>query len=168
MAIARRNACAKTPFAFERRDATREDDVMMRDYEGSNGYGRQVRHYDEDDGDDRRMRRRERDGGSRDDRESGRRREMRSDRYDEDAMPFARRHEEPQRLLGNTVASVWEITAQSRTSFEDAMRYGIERARETLRHIRGAWVQGQELVLRGNEIYAYRVQLKLTFVLDDR
>lgn len=80
-----------------------------------------------------------------------------------------RAHDEYEpRMLGNSLASVWEVTAQSRHSFEDAIRYGIDRARRSLRHIRGAWVQGQEVLLRGGEIYAYRVQLKITYVLDDR
>ncbi|HWB78931.1 MAG TPA: dodecin family protein [Nannocystaceae bacterium] len=79
----------------------------------------------------------------------------------------ARDEYEP-RQLGNSLASVWEVTAQSRDSFDDAIRYGIDRARRSLRHIRGAWVQGQEVLLRNGEIYAYRVQLKVTYVLDDR
>lgn len=73
-----------------------------------------------------------------------------------------------QRAEGTTCASVWEITAQSPESFEDAIRIGIARARRTTRHIQGAWVQGQEVVLRNGDIYAYRVQLKLTYLLDDR
>ena len=127
---------------------------MMHEHDNSNGYGRNTRYY-EDDREEHDYRSRDYDRGYDDDR--GRERE---------SMPFSRR-ESTRRMLGNTVASVWEITAQSRTSFDDAIRYGIERARRTLRHIRGAWVQGQEVLLRNNEIYAYRVQLKVTYVLDD-
>lgn len=129
---------------------------MMHEHDHSNGYGRSARYEDERHDDEYRSR--DHDRGYDDDR---------AGRYDREAsMPFSRR-EAPRRMLGNTVASVWEVTAQSRTSFDDAIRYGIERARRTLRHIRGAWVQGQEVMIRNNEIYAYRVQLKITYVLDD-
>ena len=88
---------------------------------------------------------------------------------DHRGTPEERAHDDYEpRMLGNSFASVWEVTAQSRHSFDDAIRYGIDRARRSLRHIRGAWVQGQEVLLRGGEIYAYRVQLKVTYVLDDR
>ena len=146
---------------------------MMHERDNSNGYGRHMRH----EGGGREDEYRSRDfydrDGDRDEIRGGsdhqlewNDRESRSSRYDEPSMPYGRR-ETPRRLRGNTVASVWEVTAQSRTSFDDAIRYGIERARRTLRHIRGAWVQGQEVLLRNNEIYAYRVQLKITYVLDD-
>jgi dodecin len=135
---------------------------MMHEHDSNNGYGRQMRY----DGDRHEDEYRSRDYGREDDHEQWSDRDSRSSRFDEESMPFSRR-EAPRRLRGNTVASVWEITAQSRTSFDDAIRYGIERARRTLRHIRGAWVQGQEVLIRNNEIYAYRVQLKVTYVLDD-
>ena len=131
---------------------------MMHEHDRSHGYGRQMRYEDERPDDEYRSR--DYDRGEWSDRDAH------SSRYEEESSPYSRR-ETRGRLRGNTVASVWEITAQSRTSFDDAIRYGIERARRTLRHIRGAWVQGQEVLLRNNEIYAYRVQLKLTYVLDD-
>jgi flavin-binding protein dodecin len=93
--------------------------------------------------------------------------DAREDRW-ADVQPPGSRSEYRPRRMGNSLASVWEVTAQSRHSFDDAIRYGIDRARITLRHIRGAWVQGQEVLLRGGEIYAYRVQLKITYVHDDR
>jgi len=91
----------------------------------------------------------------------------RDDRRDMASRPM-QRNLMRQRAEGTTCASVWEITAQSPESFEDAIRIGIARARRTTRHIQGAWVQGQEVVLRNGDIYAYRVQLKLTYLLDDR
>jgi hypothetical protein len=174
--------CGRAPVCqirsrHERPVVEREDDTMMHEHDRNNGYGRQMRYDDDRHQDEYRSRDdygdrggdRGRDYGDRgreDDHEPWSDRDSRMSRFDEESMPFSRR-ETPRRLLGNTVASVWEITAQSRTSFEDAIRYGIERARRTLRHIRGAWVQGQEVLIRNNEIYAYRVQLKVTYVLDD-
>ncbi|HEX2467610.1 MAG TPA: dodecin family protein [Solirubrobacterales bacterium] len=42
-----------------------------------------------------------------------------------------------------SVAKVIEITSSSSESFEDAIVKGIEKASETVRDIRGAWVKEQ-------------------------
>lgn len=65
-----------------------------------------------------------------------------------------------------SVAKVIEITAQSSESFEDAIRQGITKAKETVRHMSGAWVKEQSVALQDGEIVAYRVDLKVTFLLD--
>lgn len=65
-----------------------------------------------------------------------------------------------------SVAKVVEITSQSKVSFEDAMRVGIKKAAETVHGIKGAWVRGQKLIVEKGKIVGYRVDLKLTFVLD--
>lgn len=65
-----------------------------------------------------------------------------------------------------SVARVTEIKASSKTSFEDAVQIGVARASETLKNVRGAWVQDQEVLVGDNgEITEYRVLLKVTFVL---
>jgi flavin-binding protein dodecin len=64
------------------------------------------------------------------------------------------------------VAKVIEVTASSPDSFEDAVRVGIEKSGETLRHIKGAWVSEQKVELEEGKITAYRVTLRITFVLD--
>lgn len=64
-----------------------------------------------------------------------------------------------------SVAKVIEITADSPTSFEDAIRQGIERAGERVQGIQSAWVQDQEVRLDNGKITSYRVKLKITFVL---
>lgn len=66
-----------------------------------------------------------------------------------------------------TVARVTEITASSSKSFEDAVRKGIKRSSKTLQNVKGAWVQEQSVVVEGNEIVEYRVNMKVTFVLKD-
>jgi flavin-binding protein dodecin len=66
-----------------------------------------------------------------------------------------------------SVARVTEITASSKTSFEDALVSGIARADKTLRNIAGAWVKDQKVVVEKGKIIEYRVVLKVTFVLDD-
>ena len=65
-----------------------------------------------------------------------------------------------------TVAKVIEITAESGESFEDAIRHGIAKASETVHEIRGAWVESQQVKVEGGKVVAYRVDLKVTFLLD--
>ncbi len=64
------------------------------------------------------------------------------------------------------VAKVIEITAMSDESFEDAIRQGIGKASETVRDIRGAWVKEQKVLVKDGEVNGYRVDLKVSFVLN--
>ena len=66
-----------------------------------------------------------------------------------------------------SVAKVTEISARSAVSFEDAMKQGIARASRTLHGIQGAWIKEQKVVCDGGEITEYRVDMKVTFVLED-
>lgn len=67
-----------------------------------------------------------------------------------------------------SVAKVTEIIATSPKSFEDAVASGIKRANKTLKHIRGAWVRDQEVVVdEAGKITEFRVKMKVTFVLKD-
>lgn len=65
------------------------------------------------------------------------------------------------------VARVTEITSTSETSFEDAIESGLERATKTLRNVEGAWVKEMEVRMRDNRITDYKVNLKVTFLLED-
>ena len=66
-----------------------------------------------------------------------------------------------------TVARVTEISARSTTSFEDAIKTGVERATQTLRNVTSAWVKEQRIEVTDGAISAYQVNLMVTFVLDD-
>ena len=66
-----------------------------------------------------------------------------------------------------SVASITEISSTSEKSFEDAIQLGIARASKTLRQIRGAWVKEQEVQIENGRITAYKVIMKVTFVLED-
>jgi flavin-binding protein dodecin len=67
-----------------------------------------------------------------------------------------------------TVAKVTEIIVSSPNSFDDAIKEGVARSHKTLRHVKSAWVQNQQLKLNDKgEITEYRVQLKVTFIIDD-
>ncbi len=43
---------------------------------------------------------------------------------------------------------------------------GIHQAHKTLKHVRGAWVEGQKVEVKDGRITVYRVDLKVTFVLE--
>ncbi len=64
-----------------------------------------------------------------------------------------------------SVAKHSELTADSSTSFEDAVKKGIAKAGETVSNITAAWIQGQQALVEDGKITTYRVQLKVTFVL---
>lgn len=66
-----------------------------------------------------------------------------------------------------SVAKIIEITANSKDSFEDAIRKGIERAEKSVRNVKGAWVSEQKVDVENGKIVGYRVDLKVTFLLED-
>jgi dodecin len=66
-----------------------------------------------------------------------------------------------------SVAKIVEITAESPQSFEAAIKHGIERANQTLRNVQSAWVKEQSVVIRDGKPTAFRVDLKVTFLLQD-
>lgn len=65
------------------------------------------------------------------------------------------------------VARVTEISSTSTTSFEDAIRSGLDRANATLRNVKSAWIKEQQVRVEGGSISEYQVNLLVTFVLDD-
>lgn len=66
-----------------------------------------------------------------------------------------------------SVARVTEISSTSEKSFEDAVQQGIARATATLRGVQGAWIKEQEVSIEGDRITAYKVNMMITFVLED-
>jgi len=64
------------------------------------------------------------------------------------------------------VARVTEIIAASKKSFEDAVEQGVARAAKTLKNVEGAWVQDMKVVVEKGKIVEYRVNLKVTFILE--
>ena len=67
-----------------------------------------------------------------------------------------------------SVAKVIEVSASSTTSFEDAINQGIARACDTIANVRGAWIKEQKVSIEGGGIVSYRVNMQVTFVLDDK
>ncbi len=66
-----------------------------------------------------------------------------------------------------SVAKVIEITSNSDVSFEEAIREGIARAGKTVKNIRGAWIKNQSVKIEDGKIESYRVDLKVTFILEE-
>ena len=66
-----------------------------------------------------------------------------------------------------SVARVTEIIASSDVSFDAAVQQGVARAVKTLKNVRSAWVQDQKVHVENGKIASYRVNLKVTFVLED-
>jgi hypothetical protein len=66
-----------------------------------------------------------------------------------------------------SVGKVSEITATSKTSFEDAIQKGLKRANKTLRNIRSAWIKEQQVRLEKGKITEYQVNMLVTFIIED-
>ncbi len=67
-----------------------------------------------------------------------------------------------------SVARITEITATSKKSFEDAVAEGVKRANQTLKNVTAAWVGDQEVTVEQGKIVAWKVRLKVTFILKDK
>jgi flavin-binding protein dodecin len=66
-----------------------------------------------------------------------------------------------------SIARVTEISATSTESFDDAVKQGIARASKTLRNIEGAWVKDSNVKVANGNVSEFRVNLAVTFLLDD-
>jgi dodecin len=67
-----------------------------------------------------------------------------------------------------SVARVTEIKSSSNKSFDDAIQVGITRAVKTLKNVKSAWIQNQEVFVdEKGRITEYRVHLKVTFLLEE-
>lgn len=65
-----------------------------------------------------------------------------------------------------SVAKTIEISAESSTGFEDAVKTGIAKASETVHGIEGAYIKELKVVVSDNAVTSYRVHMQLTFRLD--
>ena len=64
-----------------------------------------------------------------------------------------------------SVAKTSEISSSSSKSFEEAIRKGIAKMSKTVSDIESAWVKEQKVVVKNGEVKAYRVTMKVTFVV---
>jgi flavin-binding protein dodecin len=66
-----------------------------------------------------------------------------------------------------SVARVTEMSATSDESFEDAVNMAVQRATQTLRNVESAWVKDQNVLIENGNIQGYKVNLAITFVLEE-
>ena len=64
------------------------------------------------------------------------------------------------------VMKVLEILSESTQSWEDATKKGIEKASESVRNIRSAYVQDHSVTVENGKVQHFRVNLKITFAVE--
>lgn len=66
-----------------------------------------------------------------------------------------------------SVAKVIELNAASPTSMEDAVKRGLAKAAESVKNIKGAWVNEIKVDCGdGGEVTEWRVNLRVSFVVE--
>ncbi len=64
-----------------------------------------------------------------------------------------------------SIAKVVEIIGEGK-SIEDAVENAVKETGETVRNIRAVWVEGIQAMVKDGKLKAYRVNTKVTFVVD--
>jgi flavin-binding protein dodecin len=64
-----------------------------------------------------------------------------------------------------SIAKVIEVLAEGE-SIEEAIRAAVSDAATTVRHIKHAYVEGVQAIIEDNQVSKYRVNVKLTFVVE--
>jgi len=64
------------------------------------------------------------------------------------------------------VAKVIEVTAGSKKGLQDAIETGMAKASDTLENVEGAWIQDIKVIAKNGKIAEWRVNMKVTFVLN--
>ncbi|WP_108472736.1 dodecin family protein [Rhodanobacter thiooxydans] len=66
-----------------------------------------------------------------------------------------------------SVAKVIEINASSSKGFEHAVQHGLSKAAESVKNIKGAWVNEIKVVTKDDgTVTEWRVNMKVNFVVD--
>lgn len=63
------------------------------------------------------------------------------------------------------VAKVIEVTAGSSKGLQQAIEEGLAKASDTLENVEGAWIQDIKVTCNDGKISEWRVNMKVTFVL---
>ncbi len=66
-----------------------------------------------------------------------------------------------------SIAKVIEVLAQSEKSWEDATQKALDEAAKTVRNIENIYVREFQAVVENGKITQYRVNAKITFVVED-
>lgn len=65
-----------------------------------------------------------------------------------------------------SIAKVIEVIAESEESWEDAAQNALEEASVTVNNIRTIYVNEMQAIVSDNKIVKYRLNAKVTFVVD--
>lgn len=65
------------------------------------------------------------------------------------------------------IVKVIEVLAESDTSWENAAQQALDEASRTVRNIRSIYVKEFQAVVRDDEIDKFRINAKISFVVDD-
>lgn len=60
-----------------------------------------------------------------------------------------------------------EVIAQSSQGFDEACKEAVREASKTLRGIRSFWIKNAECIVEGDRITSYRVNGKISFLVED-
>lgn len=81
------------------------------------------------------------------------------------AGPVFRRH--PNEGFAMSVAKIIEVNAASRTSVEDAVRSGLKKCAESVKNIKGAWINETKVVTDNDgNVTEWRVNMRVSFVVE--
>ncbi len=66
----------------------------------------------------------------------------------------------------STIVKVLEVIAESEKSFEDAAQQAVREAAKSVREIKSIWIENFSGVVKGDRIVEYRVNAKISFVVE--
>jgi flavin-binding protein dodecin len=70
-------------------------------------------------------------------------------------------------VLAMAIVRSIEVIAQSSKGFDDACQEAIKEASKTLRGIRSFWIKNAECIVENDRIMTYRVNGKISFIVED-
>jgi len=66
----------------------------------------------------------------------------------------------------STIVKVLEVIAESEKSFEDAAQQAVREAAKSVGDIKSIWIENFSGVVKGDRIVEYRVNAKISFVVE--
>jgi flavin-binding protein dodecin len=67
----------------------------------------------------------------------------------------------------SSIVKVLEVIAQSKKSFDDAAQQAVREAARSVRGIKSIWIENFSGVVEGDRIVEYRVNAKLSFLVEE-
>jgi dodecin len=65
-----------------------------------------------------------------------------------------------------SMLKVIEVLAESDKSWEDAAQFAVNKANQTVRNVKSIWIDNFEATVENGKIKKYRVNGKISFMLD--